>query len=397
MKKYLLYTTCLILLIFWPIQAQEIADVKDVHLVPLTPARLNTASETSYLNELAIRGLNLDRQGLLIESLDGSMVFADHLSDTGFNPASVIKVATSFTALQALGPDYRFKTAFYSAGTINKKTRTLKGDLILKATGNPVLATADVTRMVRQLTKAGIGKVTGSLIIDGPFTYASYYTSAKAVRALQTRLRTLGIRVAGPVKYGTARGDLQASHESQSLREILFLQNAHSSNPIAERLGEALGGPHAVERFLVEHVGLEASQITITRTSGLDYNRITAKGTVKLFRTLVQWLEARGMQPQDILPVAGVDPGTLHARFNSDDYRGAVVGKTGSLPGTDGGVSALAGILYTRDQGPVLFAIFNNKGPVSMYRRLQDSLIKDMMTEFGGQPMVSASSHKSNN
>jgi serine-type D-Ala-D-Ala carboxypeptidase/endopeptidase (penicillin-binding protein 4) len=397
MKKYLLYTTCLILLIFWPIQAQEIAEVRDVRLVPLTPARLNTVSETSYLNELAIRGLNLDKQGLFIESLDGSMVFADHLSDTGFNPASVIKVATSFAALHALGPDYRFKTAFYTVGTLNKKTRTLKGDLILEATGNPVLATADVTRLVRQLTKIGINRVTGSLIISGPFTYGQYYSSAKAVRALQSRLRTLGIRVTGPVKNGTAQGVLQASHESKSLRDILFLQNAHSSNPIAERLGEALGGPHAVEQFLIDHVGLEASQITITRTSGLDYNRITARGTVKLFRTLVQWLEVRGMQPQDILPVAGVDPGTLHARFNTVDYRGAVIGKTGSLPGTDGGVSALAGILYTRDQGPVLFAIFNNKGPVSMYRRLQDRLIKGMMTEFGGLPVVSASSHKSNN
>src|SRR5690349_14505250 len=126
MKKYLLYTTCLILLIFWPIHAQEIADVKDVRLVPLTPARLNTASETSYLNELAIRGLNLDRQGLLIESLDGSMVFADHLSDTGFNPASVIKVATSFTALQALGPDYRFKTASIAPERLIRKHALLK-------------------------------------------------------------------------------------------------------------------------------------------------------------------------------------------------------------------------------------------------------------------------------
>ena len=397
MKKYILYTTCVIFFIFWPIQAQEIADIADVRPVPLTPARFTTVSETSYLNELAIRGRNLDSQGLLIESLDGSRVFADHLSDTGFNPASVIKVATSFAALHTFGPGYRFRTAFHTNGALNKKTRTLKGDLILETTGSPVLAQADVTRLVRQLIKTGVVHVTGKLIVTGPFTYGNYYTTTKAMKAIKSRLKALGVQVAGPVTNGAVSGVLQASHESQSLRDILFLQNAHSSNPTAERLGEALGGPHAVEQFLIDHIGIEPSEITITRTSGLDYNRITARGTVNLFRTLVQWLGDRGMQPQDILPVAGVDPGTLHARFNTGDYRGTVVGKTGSLPGTDGGVSTLAGILYTRDQGPVLFAIFNNKGSVLMYRRLQDSLIKAMMTEFGGPPAVSASSHKSNN
>ena len=59
------------------------------------------------------------------------------------------------------------------------------------------------------------------------------------------------------------------------------------------------------------------------------------------------------MQPQDILPVAGMDVGTLKRRFTSLEYRGGIIGKTGTLPGTDGGVSTLAGIVYTRDKGPV--------------------------------------------
>src|SRR5262245_6160982 len=136
MRKYLILTTSLILLLIWPIQAQEIA-------VPIggtaNPERLSTVSETNYLSELELRGLNLDAQGLRIESLDGSVVFADHHSDTPFNPASVIKVATSLTALQQFGSEYRFETAFYSAGDFNPKTRTLKGDLILQATGDPIL------------------------------------------------------------------------------------------------------------------------------------------------------------------------------------------------------------------------------------------------------------------
>src|SRR5687768_10910487 len=125
MKSHVLSTICLILLIFWPIHAQEIATTIESKPVLIGPERLNTASEISYLNNLVARGLNLDRQGLLIESLDGSVVIADHLSDTAFNPASVIKIATSFAALQKFGPDYQFETGFYIDGTLNKKTRTL--------------------------------------------------------------------------------------------------------------------------------------------------------------------------------------------------------------------------------------------------------------------------------
>jgi D-alanyl-D-alanine carboxypeptidase len=116
-----------------------------------------------------------------------------------------------------------------------------------------------------------------------------------------------------------------------------------------------------------------------------------------MMRELVFWLNLNNMQPQDVLPVAGVDAGTLRSRFTAQEYRGAIVGKTGTLPGTDGGVSTLAGIVYTRDYGPVIFAIFNTKGPVSTYRKLQDEFLKGFIAESGGIPDVSASLHRLNN
>src|SRR3989442_9612751 len=115
------------------------------------------------------------------------------------------------------------------------------------------------------------------------------------------------------------------------------------------------------------------------------------RATVQVFRELVCWLNLNNMQPQDVLPVAGLDAGTLQRRFTGEEYRGAIIGKTGTLPGTDGGVSTLAGIAYTRDHGPVLFAIFNTKGPVATYRKLQDELMKGFIVESGGVPLTNAS------
>ncbi len=399
MKKYLLSTTSLIFLLFWPIQAQEIATTTTttVGRRPAVPVRLAMSSETNYLNQLARRGFKLETQGLLIESLDSSTVYADLNSNVGFNPASVIKVATSMAALYKFGSGHHFQTGFYADGIVNKKTRTLNGNLVLVSGGDPILMTADVSRLIRDVIRAGVTKVNGNLVVTGPFTYGGFYTTDRAVNGLNKLMRKLGIRVMGSTKPGTPAGSELAVHFSNSLRDILFFQNAHSSNPTAERLGEAIGGPKAVEEFLIEKVGISKSDVQISHTSGLDFNRITPRSTVQIFRELMYWLNLNDMQPQDILPVAGMDAGTLKRRFTSLEYRGGIIGKTGTLPGTDGGVSTLAGIVYTRDKGPILFAIFNTKGSVTTYRKLQDDFLKKFILECGGIPEVSASLHRSNN
>ncbi len=386
MMKYLLSTTSLILLLFTPIQAQEIQ-----------AEQLLTVAGTNYVNQLALKGFNLESQGLLIESLDGRNVYADLNSKIGFNPASVIKVATSFAALSKFGPEFHFETGFYADGDIDKRTRTLKGNLVLATTGDPMLTSIDVSRLVREVVRAGIARVTGDLVVTGPFTYGMFYTTERATKALAQTLRRVGVRFDDTTMGDTVRGTKLASHVSESLRDILFYQNAHSSNPTAERVGEAVGGPKGVESFLVKDVGIPQTDISISHCSGLDFNRITPRATVQLFRELVFWLNLSNLQPQDVLPVAGVDAGTLQRRFVGEEYRGAIIGKTGTLPGTDGGVSTLAGIAYTRNRGPVLFAIFNTKGAVATYRRLQDAFLKGFIVESGGIPETNAALHRFNN
>jgi D-alanyl-D-alanine carboxypeptidase/D-alanyl-D-alanine-endopeptidase (penicillin-binding protein 4) len=400
MKRYFFSAICLIVLQFAPVHAQELVSRSTVpggEVRPRFGERLTSVSETNYLNALALRGFNLESQGLLIESLDGRMVYAELNSNVGFNPASVIKVATSFAALSKFGPEYRFETNFYADGPIDKKTRTLKGDLILQATGDPVLNSLEVARLVRDVVHAGIARVTGNLIVTGPFTYGMFYATEKATRGIAQSLRRSGVRVNEAVNGGAVRGTKIAGHTSSSLRDILFYQNAHSVNQIAERLGEAVGGTRGVEQFLVRDLGISSNDVTISHTSGLDFNRITPRATIQLFRELVFWLNLNNLRPDDVLPVAGVDAGTLARRFTGEEYRGAIIGKTGTLPGTDGGVSTLAGIAYTRDRGPVLFAIFNTKGSVVTYRKLQDSFLKGFIVESGGIPETNALLHRLNN
>jgi D-alanyl-D-alanine carboxypeptidase len=391
-KKYGISTTALILLLFWPTMAQDFSAP-----APPAPERVQSTFETTYLHDLQAKRLDLKEQGLYVESLDGSLTLADHQGDVAFNPASVIKIATSFAALDRLGPNYHFETAFEAVGEINKKTRTLDGDLVLASTGDPLMGTIEVNRLIQKVIKSGVTKVTGSLVVSGPFTYASYLTTAESINRLETALRRQGVRISKPTRRGSASGVVLANFlQDSSLREIVWYQNARSVNRTADRMGEAIGGPRAVREFLVHKIGIPDEEILISRTSGLERNRITPHGTVQLLRYFVTWLNFNNLLPQDVLPVAGMDPGTLRSRFTATDYRGSVIGKTGTLPATDGGISTLAGFIYTRDRGTLLFAIFNTKGNVSTFRRLQDKLVKDLIEESGGAGL-SESSRKSSN
>ncbi len=379
--------------VFWPIQATEsISELSSLR----EPLRVEADAEVAYLKELSTRGVDLWDQGIRVESLDGSLIYADHHGDRVFNPASVIKIGTTLAALERFGPKHRFETSFYVNGTIDEKG-VLDGDLILESDGDPEMGTTDLVRLARQLTRKGLRRVEGRLLIAGPFTVGNLYSKKWVTRHLSRTLRRIGLRVPTEVGFGERRGTLMAQRFSEPLREILFYQNARSNNTIADRLGVSLGGPRAVERYLETEVGIPANQVRVVRASGLRSNRITPTGTVMMLRKMVRWLEKNQMSPEDVMPVAGIDRGTLRLRFSARAHRGAVVAKTGTLVATDEGISTLAGILYTKDHGPMLFAIFNTHGPVLQYRKFQDRFLKGLLAEYGGMPLVNASSTRSGN
>jgi D-alanyl-D-alanine carboxypeptidase/D-alanyl-D-alanine-endopeptidase (penicillin-binding protein 4) len=392
MLKRLVSLLLLAVVIFvWPVQTQEAtSDLDELR----KPARIEAAAAAEYLDELSSRGVSLDAQGIRVESLDGGLILADHQGDQVFNPASVIKVATSLAALERFGTDHRFETAFYVDGTIDE-AGVLHGDLILSSDGDPVMGTVDLNRLAREVIRAGVRRVDGNFVISGPFTVGNLYSRRRVDPYVVRTLRRIGIRVPDEVTYGPAAGTRVAQRFSDPLLEILFDQNARSNNTTADRVGEAVGGPRAVEDYLVRKVGIRAEDVRIERTSGLRRNQITPEGTIMVFRKLTYWMEARGLYPEHVLPVAGMDRGTLRLRFNNRTHRGAVVAKTGTLVSTDDGISTLAGVIYTEDHGPLLFAIFNSRGPVLQYRRFQDNFVKDLLSEYGGMPSINASTHRS--
>jgi D-alanyl-D-alanine carboxypeptidase len=118
--------------------------------------------------------------------------------------------------------------------------------------------------------------------------------------------------------------------------------------------------------------------------SGLGVNRASPRTMMKIYRGLREELRKQKLSTTDILPVAGIDPGTLEDRFNSPPWRGSVIAKTGTLARTVGGASSLVGQVRTANGEILLFVIMNRKGNVLRFRENQDYFIMQIQNTRGG-------------
>lgn len=80
------------------------------------------------------------------------------------SPASTMKLVTTQVALDQLGPQFRWKTQFFSSVPVIKGR--LKGDLIIKGGGDPDLTWEKFASILRQLRQQGLRELRGNIILD---------------------------------------------------------------------------------------------------------------------------------------------------------------------------------------------------------------------------------------
>ena len=109
----------------------------------------------------------LENVAVLVKEVGAKETLLSFNASNAMNPASVIKLVTTYAGLELLGPSYTWKTEFYSAGEV--RGGTLQGDLVLKGTGDPKLTAERFAAMVKQLRDRGLEDIQGDLILDRSF------------------------------------------------------------------------------------------------------------------------------------------------------------------------------------------------------------------------------------
>ncbi|HUH94181.1 MAG TPA: D-alanyl-D-alanine carboxypeptidase/D-alanyl-D-alanine-endopeptidase [Casimicrobiaceae bacterium] len=87
-----------------------------------------------------------------------------HQAAKPMNPASTMKLVTTFAALELLGADYRWKTEAYADGPV--VDGALDGNLVLKGYGDPKITIEQFQSLVAALRGTGLATIRGDLVLD---------------------------------------------------------------------------------------------------------------------------------------------------------------------------------------------------------------------------------------
>jgi D-alanyl-D-alanine carboxypeptidase/D-alanyl-D-alanine-endopeptidase (penicillin-binding protein 4) len=85
-------------------------------------------------------------------------------ADRAMNPASTMKLVTTYSALELLGSAYSWKTEAYASGALTGET--LDGALILKGYGDPKLTLENFWLLLRDLRQRGLRDIRGGVVVD---------------------------------------------------------------------------------------------------------------------------------------------------------------------------------------------------------------------------------------
>ena len=295
---------------------------------------------------------------IVIDGTTGQIIYEKNIFSQR-KPASVMKVLAGAVTLEYLDPQSVFNTTINIAP--EGKIVVIRGSL------DPWISLDhNVARKMKRAslpymgfnTLSAIKKANGGSLKNYKVIYSNLYS--KDVANLKAFWAKRGFK---PVfKQVTdeeafmAQGDLVASENSPTVREILDFMMLWSDNLLADRLAglaaRAAGyspnikGIETIFRTLLIQLEIDDSKLVVADASGLSKkNKITAKLMGELLYKIRK--DERYALLYESLPIGGVS-GTLQDRFTTTapSAVGLVRAKTGTLNGT----ATLAGYVQSTDR-----------------------------------------------
>lgn len=139
-----------------PVFAQGAASTATLSPTAL-PADVGAALARARVPAEAVTVLVLDAEGRAAPRLA-------HRAQVPVNPASVMKLVTTYAALDLLGPAFSWSTPVYVDGPI--VNGTLQGHLYLRGQGDPKLVSERLWLLMRRVQGLGIRQIAGDIVID---------------------------------------------------------------------------------------------------------------------------------------------------------------------------------------------------------------------------------------
>jgi serine-type D-Ala-D-Ala carboxypeptidase/endopeptidase (penicillin-binding protein 4) len=119
----------------------------------------------------------LSSVGIVVQQTDARTSLLGENAKLAMNPASTMKLLTTFASLEMLGPAYSWKTEAYLDGKL--ENGVLQGNLIFKGYGNPKLTIEQFWLWLRELRQRGLREIQGDIVLDRSFFEATSHDPAE--------------------------------------------------------------------------------------------------------------------------------------------------------------------------------------------------------------------------
>jgi D-alanyl-D-alanine carboxypeptidase/D-alanyl-D-alanine-endopeptidase (penicillin-binding protein 4) len=140
-------------------------------LVGLSASAFAVEPPGSVLQGLRAAGIPLSAVSMVVQDAGTEAPSLALRAEAPMNPASVMKLVTTFAALELLGPAYRWKTEVYADGM--RRDDVLEGNLVLRGYGDPKLNYESFWMLLRSLRGRGLREIRGDVVLD-----RSYFATA---------------------------------------------------------------------------------------------------------------------------------------------------------------------------------------------------------------------------
>lgn len=209
--------------------------------------------------------------GFCVLDAAGEIIYARQ-GDIAHIPASSLKTLTTATALEVLGPEFRFETRLGVSEADEKGIS--KGDLILLGGGDPMLSIRDYESWIEGLVKAGLVSVPGRVVGDGRLfpgsTFADFWNWGDIGNGYGSPVSGLNL------EHNRFRATIlpaEIEGEAATLGEIV------PEVPEVKWKNEVLTGPAGSGDGTIIHGGESASVMYLRGTIPIDQEMIV-KGAV---------------------------------------------------------------------------------------------------------------------
>lgn len=143
----------------------------------ISPASFAASLPGPVLDALAQAHIPLGSVGVVVQEERASIPLLSVNANVAMNPASTMKLLTTLSALETLGPAYRWKTEAYLDGKL--ENGVLQGNLVFKGYGDPKFTVEQFWLWLHELRQRGLREIRGDIVLDHSFFASMSHDSAE--------------------------------------------------------------------------------------------------------------------------------------------------------------------------------------------------------------------------